>query len=154
MKKDIPLLLIIFAALSFIPLIGVLFGIISIIISLYDFKRLKLISILGISGISLTIILYFGIVLFTKSNIWNEGKKRITESALNNIILELDIYKCKYNKYPDSLEELKRVNNKLIINEIYPSIINKHRKKFYYKSNCDTFELFSVGKDGKPFTNR
>ena len=57
-EKKAPVALIILSGLSFIPLIGVFFGLISIVISLFDFKRFKLLFILGLSGIIFTIVIY------------------------------------------------------------------------------------------------
>jgi predicted PurR-regulated permease PerM len=48
--KKAPVILIIMSGLSFIPAIGVVFGLISIVISLFNFKRFKLLFILGLAG--------------------------------------------------------------------------------------------------------
>ena len=57
-EKKASNILIVFSALSLIPAIGILFGAISILISLFNFKRFKIVFILGVSGIMLTVILY------------------------------------------------------------------------------------------------
>ncbi len=167
--KKVPVVLIILSALSFIPLLGVFFGIISIIIGLTDFKRFKLIFILGISGIGLTILIYSSLFFvkqyMEKSGKIDEMKTQVTEMVLNNLTNELENYKCKNGKYPDSLELVRNSNNFVSINDIFnpENAKSKFVKKndttkikksinYYYKLEKDSFILFSVGKDGKPFT--
>lgn len=162
--KKAPVILVVFSALSFIPLIGVVFGIISLIIGLINFKRFKLIFILGASGIGFTILL-FSIIVIVIQKIEKSGKvdqmlTQTTEMFLNNLSNELENYKCKYGSYPDSLEQIKQRNSLAVITDMYSAKtmkktdIKKHKRvgNFYYKVENDTFVLFSVGKDGIPFT--
>ena len=168
-KRKAPLLLIIFSALSFIPMVGVFFGIISIIIGLSNFTRLKLIFILGASGIGLTILIY-GSLFFVqheleKSGTFDKLRTQSTEMFLNNLTIELQNYKCKYGRYPDSLEEVSKLNSMIVITDIFnqnnaknkfdkqkETLNDKKSGNYFYKLEKDSFILFSVGKDGKPFT--
>jgi len=50
-KKKVPLLLVVLAILGFTPIVGPLFGLASIIISLTNFRRYLLIFIIGLAGI-------------------------------------------------------------------------------------------------------
>ncbi len=166
-KKQAPITLIIFSALIFIPMIGVVFGIISIIIGLVNFTRFKLLFILGASGIGFTILIYGSLYLFEhgmeKNGKIDEMKAQTTEMFLNNLSNELQNYKCKYGNYPDSLGVILRLNSLIVINDMFNK--NNAKSKFdkglsnrksscnyFYKLNKDSFILFSVGKDGKPFT--
>jgi hypothetical protein len=163
-KKKAPIGLIIFSALSFIPLIGVIFGIISIIIGLTNYTRNKLVFILGASGIGFTIIIYGTLFIsynkMEKSGKIDETRIQMTEMLLNNLSDELGNYKCKNGRYPDSLEQVSRLNSVIVITDMYntsntKTTDKKEKKKgqnYYYKVDKDTFVLFSVGKDGKPFT--
>lgn len=65
-NKKIPTWLIIFSSLSFIPMVGVLFGAISIIIGLSNIKRFKLLFILAAYGIGLNMLIYFSYHLHNK----------------------------------------------------------------------------------------
>ncbi|MHB9141762.1 MAG: type II secretion system protein GspG [Paludibacter sp.] len=163
-KKKAPIGLIIFSALSFIPLIGVLFGIISIIIGLTNYTRNKIIFILGASGIGFTILIYGTLFIFynhmEKSGKIDETKIQTTEMFLNNLSNEIENYKCKNGSFPDSLEQVSKQNSMIVIIDMYNTSntettdINEKRKtrNYFYKVDKDTFVLFSVGKDGKPFT--
>jgi len=167
-KKKAPIGLIIFSALSFIPLIGIVFGIISVIIGLTNFRRLKLIFILGISGIGLSILI-FGYQFFIFHNMEKSGevdRMRIqtTEMFLNNLSNELVSYKLKNGVYPENLKSLERMNHSIVITDMFSKNIkgkfdeqnasktNKKSSNYFYKLEKDSFVLFSVGKDGKPFT--
>ncbi|MDP4227048.1 MAG: type II secretion system protein GspG [Bacteroidota bacterium] len=162
-KKRAPILLIILSALSFIPVIGVVFGIISIIIGLTDFKRFKLVFILGVSGIALTILIY-GSLFFVQQNLKKNGtidKMQIqtTEMFLNNLSNEIENYKCKNGSYPCSLQQVSNMNSLIVVTDMFnPNNSKKKADKskescnYYYKVEKDTFILFSVGKDGLPFT--
>jgi len=167
--KKAPIGLIIFGALSFIPFIGVLIGLVAVIIGLTNFTRFKVIFILGASGIGLTILI-FGSLFFiqqrvARSGIFDDLEAQSTEMFLNNLSNELQSYKCKYGKYPDSLEKMSGYNSMIVIEDTYNQNTAKNeagKKKgspahfkspnYFYKVEKDTFILFSVGKDGKPFT--
>jgi len=162
-KKKTPVLLIIFSALSFIPMIGVVFGLISMIIGLTDFKRFKLIFILGASGIGLTILIYGSLFIvqqnLKKNGTFDELQTQSTEMFLNNLSNEIENYKCKNGSYPDSLQQVLNMNSLIVITDMFnPNNSKKETDKckdscnYYYKAEKDTFLLFSVGKDGKPFT--
>ncbi len=167
-KKKAPIGLIIFSLLSFIPLIGIVFGIVSIIIGLTNFRRLKLISILGASGIAVSILI-FSYQFFVLHNMEKNGeidrvRKQTTEMFLNNLSNEIASYKLKNGSYPDSLEQISKMNHSIVITDMFSDNIKskfdeqneaKMKKKssnYFYKLEKDSFVLFSVGKDGKPFT--
>jgi hypothetical protein len=166
-NKKTPVLLIIFSALSFIPVIGLVFGFISIIIGLINFKRFKILFILGVSGIAVTILIYSCLFIvqhhMEKNGKFYELEAQTTEMFLNNLSNELENYKCKYGSYPDSLEQISRLNSMIVINDMFNKKKNSFEKfgikkadktpDFYYKLDSGKYKLFSVGKDGKPFTN-
>jgi len=156
-EKNAPTGLYILSGFSFIPAIGVIFGVISIIISFFNFRRFRIIFILGLSGIIFSIVIYstlfyFGMV--QRGGVYDNLRVELSRTLLNNISRELVNYKCRYGKYPDKLEDILKDNAPVII---YDPISNNMRHvnnslKFYYKAEKDTFILFSVGVDRKPFT--
>lgn len=126
-EKKAPILLIIMSGLSFIPLIGVVFGLISIVISLFNFRRFKLLFILGLSGIIFTIAIYSTFYYFGS---------------------------VKRGGTYEELKDILKVNNDLTLKDPITHVIKNYKgdSLFYYKATPDSFLLFSVGFDGKPFT--
>ena len=155
--NKVPVGLIIFSGLSFIPFIGVIFGFISIVISLYDFNRFKTLFILGLSGMALTLILYFSFDYFVinkRGGFFDNLRVQKDQHLLNEINQEIHVYKCKYGTYPKNVSDLLNINTNLSLKD--PIVkLNKNYKGdglFYYELTQDSFKLFSVGFDGKPFT--
>ena len=80
----------IFGGLSFIPLIGVLFGLISFIIGLIKFKyRGWILSLIGLGGIIFTIIIYSSLFYFGlkhRGGIYDELREKTVIMNLNVIV--------------------------------------------------------------------
>jgi hypothetical protein len=151
--KKPPIILIIFSGLSFIPVLGIFFGLISIVIGSINYERFKLVFWLGLSGIMLTVIIYsilgFSFYSMKKSGTIDSAVESFTKTNIKSVHTEILNYKCKNGKYPDSLYQLRKDNAYVFIND--PFSESKHNE-FYYKIENDTFILFSIGKDRKPFT--
>jgi len=72
----------------------------------------------------------------------------ITKDGLKNISIALELYNKEFGQYPETLDELllkKGISDKSIIKDAWG-------KPYYYKKIGDGYQLFSMGKDGKPFT--
>jgi len=168
-KNKTPIILIILGSLSLIPFLGVIFGIIAIVISLFSFRRFKVLFILGISGIMITFFTFLGLSIHAinmeKSGKYDTIKIQTTEMFLNNVSDEIENYKYKNGSYPDSLEQIANSNKLVLITDIFNinntnnisgkkenSLNPKAPGNYFYKVENDTFILFSVGKDGKRFT--
>ena len=153
--KGAPVILIILSGLSFIPLIGVFFGCLSIIISIFNFKRFKLLFILGCSGILLTVILYSSVYYIgfkQRGGVADYSRVEMDKDFLKYIKQSLIKYKSLHGYYPNSLNEFKNLG--LPIKDPIYNIIRGYKgdSLFYYQVKADTFQLFSVGLDGVPFT--
>ena len=145
-KKDLNLSDYIIAFLSFIPLLGLLFGIISIIFGFT--KKSNLLKILGILGILFTIILYSGLFYFGfKTESSYENWNVFTKNNLNKTFIFIEYYKTQNQTYPDSLNYLKEYDE-------FSSFIDlpKGNEFFYQKVSDSTYYFFGIGKDEKPFT--
>jgi hypothetical protein len=157
-KKSAPIVLIIFSGLSFIPMIGVLFGSISIFISLFNFKRFKILFILGLSGILFTIIIYSTLNYFGnvhRGGVYDELRVEMNHYLLNEIKREIGNYECKYGAYPERLNDVLLVNDHLAIKDPVLHYAKDYQgdSLFYYKLSDDGYELFSIGFDGIPYTS-
>lgn len=148
----------IFAGLSFIPLIGVLFGVLTILISLFTRKANSLLlGILGTVGILITIVLY-GYILpnSVNSEEFYDNFKSFNQKRMFTLIKSIEYYKLQNNKYPNSINEfresLKDDLDKSMTFEIVSP--NDEPRSYYYKLTNDgkNYMLFSIGKDSIAFT--
>jgi hypothetical protein len=154
-----PTILIVFSAFSFIPLIGLFFGGISIIISLFNFKRFKSLFIIGLSGILFTIIIYSTLYYFgfkKRGGVYDELRTSMNITLLKEINREIDIYKLRHGTYPTDLYKIDTKENLILtIKDPIVEMIDNYKgdSLFHYQVKLDTFELFSVGLDGIPYTD-
>lgn len=149
------------ASLSFVPLIGVLFGIIAITWGLVTQRTggKKLVWIGG-GGITFTAGLYF--VLFyvgfvQRGGVNDELRVRLTETTLTPVVHAIEYYKVEHGEYPASLEEIMNSQRQgVLVMTIDPmdSSESKKQRLFYYERiGRDHYYLRSVGPDGVPFTS-
>lgn len=160
---------VVLGAVSLIPLIGLLTGIIAIILGIIAIKKEKsklgiIGLILGILGILITIVLfgllfYFGFV--QRGGVFDELRtKMVQEQQLPNTVNAIEGYKARFGKYPEKIEDLKKVANDpwiimdqlQLVNQALTGQNLSEQSYFYYENKGDTYYLFSRGIDGQPFT--
>ena len=134
----------IFGGLSFIPLLGVLFGIIAIIIGLV--KKIKGQVFLGIAGILFTIILYGGLFYFgfvAKTGVYADLKVKLVSQLINTDAGQIVLYKNQHGKLPAKLSDLGTPSQTNIFYRDDPWM-----SEISYTPKSDgTFELRSAGPD-------
>ncbi|MEI8273828.1 MAG: YcxB family protein [Paludibacter sp.] len=130
-----------------IPGIGAIIGVLFVIMGISKYKD-KWFTLIGVFGIVFTII----ITGVTYPEIWNEKVKneKNTEQAkvwMNNLIEDIEFYKIKSGKYPESLDNFESYS-------IYDPTqdIGGKNKYFNYKLIGDKYLLFSSGIDRIPNT--
>lgn len=137
--------------MSFIPLIGVLFGIISIIWGFF-IKNTKL-KVVGVSGIAFTIIIYgalgyFGLV--QKGGVYDELRGKLTKTQLTSAVQAIEFYKVQNGYYPESLEVLQKTlpdNSMVFLHDA--AQVNAEDNLYYYKLiDKDLYHIRSYGRDG------
>ncbi len=140
--------------LCLIPFFGAIFGIVLIILS-YNQKD-KILFKIGMLGIVFTFAVYATIYFISESH-YDSNKQYVKLSRRTLFILKQDIenYKNKFGKYPESLEVLEKSNDMIMIAD--PILLSKRNREikttFEYKSNKSSYILFSVGVDCKANTN-
>jgi hypothetical protein len=149
------------AGLSFIPMIGVLFGIIAIIWGLVTKRQggRKLANI-GAGGIAFTVVIYSGLFYFgfkRRGGVFDDLRVTLAESNLTQLVQAIEFYKAQQGKYPDSLKVLKEslpANSMVFVNDPTDVKLKNEARNFYYELVDDThYYLLGVGPDGKPFTS-
>ncbi|MFZ1414941.1 MAG: hypothetical protein WAS73_10250 [Defluviicoccus sp.] len=146
--------------MSFIPLIGVLFGIVAIIWGLFT-KKLggKRLAAIGGGGIAFTLVLYGALFYFgflQRGGVYDELRVRLAQGTINSLVPSIEFYKTQNGKYPESLEALQGwLPKEGFVSVFDPSIAGlgaQPRYFFYERVGDDHYYLRGLGVDGKPFT--
>lgn len=148
------------AGISFIPLLGVIPGLICIVNALVGKKtNSKLLGLLGFAGIMVSVVLY-GILLpsmFNNPTISKQFEPHAI-SAMTSLVRHVEYYKLQNNRYPSSMEEL-RSNLKegemvFSFDMSGPMRLGEKQRDFYYEviNGGKNYLLFGVGADATPFT--
>ena len=151
------------AALSFIPLIGILFGLIAIGLGLLNRRRpdhaLALVGAAGIIGLTVLpygALLYFGEV--QRGGIYDGLRLKLAQHELNTAVELVERYKVNNGEYPDSLEQLKSSlpansdESKALSDPRYMRFGEQARLFYYQKVDSSHYYLRGIAPDGKPFS--
>lgn len=144
MDNKKPIIGYIFGGLSFIPLIGVPFGITAIVLGVV--KKTKIPIVLGILGILVTIgiygsLYYFGFV--AKSGPFVDLKVKLVDRILSDDAGQIAIYERKNGRLPDTLDDLGEPSP----DNVYFPVDPWGTGIKYTLSSDGTFELRSAGPD-------
>jgi hypothetical protein len=143
---------------SFIPLVGVVFGLIAIVWGIA--RRTWQLIVLGACGILFTIVIYsalFYFGFFYRGGMFDELRSDLAVSMLNDCVKEIEFYKLQHGHYPASLSEVDPKDKMQFPKCFDPTIISfnpKRDRHFFYQLDASGsfYFLFSVGPDGIPFT--
>ena len=157
-KSSLAITSIVLGAVSFIPLVGLLLGLMAIVFGiiaklqikkgLCSGKALSTIGIiLGVLGILVTVAMYGSLFYFgfvAKGGPFEEPKKQLSAQLLTQDAGLVELYKSKTGKYPASLDELSKAGY-----QVWPS--DHYLKAFYYEVSADgsNYDLRSFGPDGE-----
>ncbi|UJZ96490.1 hypothetical protein IHC92_18160 [Photobacterium damselae subsp. damselae] len=159
-KYDIGCFSVLVGFLSFIPIIGTIFALISIIWGLI--KKSKTLIVMGSLGLLFTVIfiVYSNYNIFHKDiGYFSELRKKSAIDNLNNLVKGLEIYQKKYGKYPNDLQQLLAglPEQPEYRDKVYdPTLVGPDGSldKFHYELvNKKFYILVSKGFDGKLYTN-
>ncbi len=134
----------VFGGLSFIPAIGILFGIIAIIIGIK--KKIKGQIFLGIAGILVTVIIYGSLTYFgfvAKTGPYADLKIELASQIINTDAGQVLIYKNQNGKLPLKLSDLRTPSKANFFTTTDPWMTEIS----YTPKNDGTFELRSAGPD-------
>lgn len=73
----------------------------------------------------------------------------ITRESLKNVEIALELYRKEFGSHPETLDELlmkKGITDRSIIEDAWG-------RTYHYVKIDDSYNLFSNGRDGKPFTS-
>jgi hypothetical protein len=158
-KQDLSWLGYVCAGLSFIPCLGVPFGLVAIVFGVV--RSMRAVLVLGICGIAFTFILYGGLFyfgMFQRGGVYDQLRAKMAVTMLNSSVKEIEFYKLQHGTYPHSLDDLSDQEKNGFPSTSDPTAIERGGKmdeKFYYQLDPSGkfYYLRSVGPDGVPFTN-
>lgn len=143
---------------SFIPLVGVLFGLVSIIWG--GINRMWVLVGAGIAGILFTVVLYGSLFYFgfvQRGGVYDKLRGQQAIPTLNSTVKEIEYYKMQNGHYPRTLKEIAAAGTFVGIDPMKAFRMGDAKNGdiyFYYELTTDGTHYFlrSVGSDGIPFT--
>ena len=145
-----------FGCASFIPLLGVVIGIIAIIVGMTTRKKGgRLLALIGLGGIAFSVILYGSLFYFgfvQRGGIYDDLRATMAHSTINALVPQIEFYRMQHGDYPPSLEALNRATGgqSLLMTTDTSTVIP--RPFYYERVGDDHYYLRGVGLDGKAFT--
>lgn len=109
-------------------------------------KDIKM-KIIGLGGILFTPVFWY---VYLNSDFHKKHLIQFTNIQLNEIVKDLEFYKSKNGKYPDSLPELQPQSRFFNDDQLFTSEFNFKETKparFYYKKQKSDYVLKSLGPD-------
>ena len=138
--------------MSFIPLIGVLFGIVAIIWGA-SIKHTKLI-IVGAAGIAFTFILYASLGYFgfvQEGGVYDELRGELAKSNLTGVVQAIEFYKVQNGNYPESLQVLEASlpeNSMVFVRDATQVSMSEPEYLYYELINENQYHIRARGRDG------
>ena len=147
------------AAVSFIPLIGLLFGIAALVLSILGWRKrgAKIVALIASLGMLCTIVLYGALFYFgfvQRGGVYDEMRRQLAVNTLSTLVSEIEFYRLQHGAYPESLEQLQKSqpNKPILIIDPTGTPFGQPRLFYYERSGDAHYYLRSVGNDGEPFT--
>lgn len=157
-KMGIPAYVI--AGLSFIPLFGVLPGLVAVFWGLASKKTGRwIVTSIGLAGICCTIAIYGSLFHFAlkEGGGFEQAQSQLSSSLVTSLVASIEFYKLQNDDYPESLEDLSGTMPENSFHSILDPIqafTGGETGYFYYENlGDDGYRLFSVGPDGEAFTD-
>ena len=148
------------ASMSFIPMIGVLFGSIALIWGACSSnKEAKKLVVLGACGIGFNAILIGMLVYYLfiqKGALLTPVVSERETVQLTSLVKSVEFYRVQHGHYPESLQKLNDDSSPTsVVASTSLFVITHDFARIHYElkdSDQTHYYLLNVGKDGKPFT--
>jgi hypothetical protein len=148
--------------LSFIPLIGVPFGIVAVVWGLFT-KRTggNKLAVVGVLRICFTVVVYGSLFYFglaQRAGIYDELRTKMAQNNINSLVTVLEFYRTTHGDYPASLDVLSASLGQESVERVYmldPRVTTATATPvyFYYQRvDPNHYYLRGVGSDGEPFS--
>jgi hypothetical protein len=146
----------VFGCAAFVPLLGVVIGIIAIAIGLGSGKKGgKVLALLGAGGIAFSVVLYgslFYLGFVQRGGIYDGLRAQMAQSTIDQLVPQIEFYRLQHGTYPPSLDALRKASSGQSMLIIFDPSSLVPRPFHYELIGTDHYYLRGVGPDGKPFT--
>jgi hypothetical protein len=144
-----------YGILTIIPIAGLVIGI--LLLRKGIIIKDRLLSLIGIFGVIITGLFFVGSLFFSFYSKLGQAKRvELAQYSLNEVMRDVEFYKVQFGYYPDSLQELKFVDNRVFIMDplSQKEVFSKKLEYLRYKRiNSSHYTLFSAGIDHIPHTS-
>ncbi len=148
------------AGLAYIPLIGVVFGVVALVWGFATKKRGgRRLAAIGAGGITFTVTLYGALFYFgvgQRGGVYDELRSKLAATTLTSLVNAIEVYKLQTGRYPDSLEMLRQSlpeDSPITVFDPTDVRMDGKARQFYCEVlDAGHYYLRSVGRDGQPFT--
>lgn len=149
------------AVLSFIPLVGVLFGTLAIAWGLLNRAAGgKKVALVGTTGIALTAVLYswlFYVGFIQRGGRFEDLRSNQARGFATLLVASIEFYKTQHGHYPETLDVLRKsipATSPVFMMDPSNTSIGDGPKDLYYElAGANHYYLLGVGPDGLPFTD-
>ena len=145
-------------ALAFIPLLGIIFGVIALVWGLLTSRQGgKLLASIGVLAM-LSANSYFYLMmhkagLTTWTNDPNPVPTQLLQDNLNTLYSQVELYRFRNGEYPQSLALLQQAFPLSGVPLQDTSFKNSQSDFFYQRLDQEHYQLLARGTDGKPLTD-
>lgn len=145
-----------FGCASFVPLLGIVVGIVAIVIGLSSRKKGgRLLALLGAGGIAFSVILYGSLFYFgfvQRGGIYDGLRAQMAQSTIDELVPQIEFYRLQHGSYPPSLDALRNASSGQGMLMTFDSSSIIPRPFYYEPVGNDHYYLRGLGPDGKAFT--
>lgn len=145
-----------FGVASFIPLMGVIVGIIAIAVGLSSNKKGgRTLALIGGCGIAFTVIVYGSLFYFgfkQRGGVFDGMRASMAQSTINALVPQIEFYRLQHGTYPPSLAALRQSTDASTSTIMFDPSSFVPRPFYYERVGNDHYYLRGLGMDGKPFT--
>lgn len=150
----------VFGGLSYIPLIGVLFGVVVIVWGIATPKRgRRKLALIGLGGIALTVFLYGGLFyagFIQKGGFFDGLRAQMAQINITSLVQSIELHKVRHGAYPPSLEDLRDALPEhawVFVRDPTTGGFGGQSRYFHYQRVGEAhYYLLGLGVDGEPFT--
>jgi hypothetical protein len=143
-----------FGVLTIVPLFGFVIGI--LLLRKAIILKNHVLMFIGILGIVFTIAFYAAVLLYAKYSDFGKRKRsELAQMSINRVVKDIEFYKTEIGSYPDSLEQLKTVDNMVFIMDplSQKGLFSSELQYLHYiKIDSSHYTIFSAGIDQIPNT--
>lgn len=146
--------------LSFIPGIGLVFGVGALTLGLVTRKKGgRRVAWMGAAGIGFSVLVYGALFYFgfvQRGGVYDDLRLKMAQSTIDEVVPVIEMYRLQSGHYPQSMAALKaslpRDSMVMLFDPTSMRLGQQPVEFFYQRVGEDHYYLRGLGPDGQPFT--